>query len=260
VLRVRGLSKTYGRMTVLDDVGFEVGAGEAVGLIGASGAGKTTVARCVLGQETPTRGEISWDGTPVRRSLWRTRTERVWRRHVQTVFQDPRSSLNPRWTVARSLMEPMRNFQPGRNERWRRESAKALLEQVGLDSSHLRRYPHELSTGQCQRVCIARALAPEPRLLVLDEPLSALDLPIQAQIIGLLKGIAGQRELSYLFISHDIVAVAELCRRVLVLERGRIVEEAGVRDLLTRPAHPHTRALVADTPVLRAATAAGLDG
>ncbi|GII84896.1 hypothetical protein Ssi03_28860 [Sphaerisporangium siamense] len=250
MLTVGGLGKTYGRVAVLHDVGLEVGPGEAVGLIGVSGAGKTTLARCVVGQESPTRGEVRWDGALVRRSLWRSRGERAWRRHIQMVFQDPRAALDPRWTVARSLMEPMRNLRPdlARGD----EALADLLGQVGLDAGHLRRYPHELSTGQCQRVCVARALAPEPRLLVLDEPLSALDLPVQAQIVGLLKGLARRRGLSYLFISHDIAAVGELCRRVLVLEAGRVVEEGRARDVLTRPAHPYTRALVTDTPVLRA--------
>nr|WP_205861479.1 ABC transporter ATP-binding protein [Planosporangium flavigriseum] len=233
-MRVDGLGKRYGRTPVLSDVAFTVGDGEAVGLVGSSGAGKTTIARCVVGQERPRAGSITYDGVPVGRS----------RRHVQMVFQDPRSSLNPRWTVRRSLREPARNFglpAPGAD----------LVTQVGLDPALLDRYPHELSTGQCQRICIARALVTGPRLLVLDEPLSALDLPLQAQILDLLDELRRERGLSYLFVSHDIMVVAALCDRVVVLQNGRVVEEAAATDLLTRPQHPHTRELVADTPRLR---------
>ncbi|MFC0534240.1 ABC transporter ATP-binding protein [Phytohabitans kaempferiae] len=225
----------YGKTPVLTGVTFDIGAGEAVGLVGTSGAGKSTIARCLAGQEHPTRGTIAFDGTPIRRTP---------RHAVQIVFQDPRTSLNPRWTVRRCLREPAHNFrlpEPGGD----------LLTQVGLDPALLDRYPHELSTGQCQRVCIARALVPDPRLLVLDEPLSALDLPAQAQILDLLRAIRHDRGLAYLFISHDITVVTALCDRVLVLDGGRVIEHAQAADLLTRPQHPHTRQLIADTPRLR---------
>ncbi|MEV8516831.1 ABC transporter ATP-binding protein [Dactylosporangium sp. NPDC051484] len=244
MLRVDGLSKVYGRRTALDDVTFGIAPGETVGLVGASGAGKSTIGRCVLGQERPTSGGVSWNDLPIRRSLWRTGRERRWRRDVQLVPQDPRAALDPRWTVGRSVAEPARNF-PGSR------SVLETFELVGLDPALRHRYPHELSTGQCQRACIARALTPRPKLLVLDEPLSALDLPVQAQIRDLLAELHRADGLSYLFISHDLVAVAALCARVIVLERGRIVEEAATADLLTAPTHPHSKALVADTPVLR---------
>jgi ABC-type glutathione transport system ATPase component len=246
MLAVEGIHKSFGRKPVLHGVSFVVGPGETVGLVGESGSGKTTIARCVLGLERVSRGRVLWDGAPLTPTLAR----RPWRKDIQIVFQDPRSSLNPRWTIRHSLLEPVENWFPRMAGRERRGHVEALIEQVGLGTRYLDRYPHELSTGQCQRACIARALASEPRLLILDEPLSALDVTIQAQILRLLREIQARRGLSYLFISHDVVVLAELCRRILVLERGQIVEEAASTDLLVRPKHPYTRALVADTPRL----------
>nr|BFE56276.1 hypothetical protein GCM10020063_008020 [Dactylosporangium thailandense] len=244
MLRVDGLSKVYGRRQVLAGVTFTVAAGETVALVGASGAGKTTVGQCVVGQVRPTTGTLRWNDLPIRRSLWHTGRERRWRRDIQLVQQDPRAALNPRWTAGRSVGEPARNFPGGR-------TAAELFERVGLDPALRHRYPHELSTGQCQRVCIARALVPRPKLLVLDEPLSALDLPVQAQIRDLLAELHRTEGLGYLFISHDLVAVAALCTRVIVLHHGRIAEEAATADLLANPVHPHSRDLVADTPTLK---------
>ena len=246
MLAIEALRKSFGKKAVLHDVAFQVAPGETVGLVGSSGSGKSTIARCILGLEAPSGGRVLWDGQPIRTTVAR----RPWRKDVQIVFQDPRSSLSPRWTIRRSLLEPLQNWFPQLDGGPRARRIEALLEQVGLERRYLDRYPHELSTGQCQRACIARALAPEPRLLVLDEPLSALDVTIQAQILRLLRQIQAERQLSYLFISHDVVVVSELCTRVLVLERGRIVEEAASADLLTRPRHPYTRSLVADTPVV----------
>jgi ABC-type dipeptide/oligopeptide/nickel transport system ATPase subunit len=244
MLAVEGLHKAFGKKAVLHGVTFGVGPAETVGLVGSSGSGKSTIARCILGLESASKGQIAWHGQQISSSVAR----RLWRKDVQIVFQDPRASLNPRWTIRRSLLEPIANWFPDVESGGRTGLIQALIDQVGLHGQYLDRYPHELSTGQCQRACIARALAPEPRLLVLDEPLSALDVTIQAQILRLLREIQLHRGLSYLFISHDIIVVSELCARVLVLESGRIVEEASSVDLLTRPQHPYTRSLVADTP------------
>ncbi|TQF73443.1 ABC transporter ATP-binding protein [Rhodococcus spelaei] len=245
MLSVEGLEKNYRGKAVLAGIDLTVGAGKIIGLVGTSGAGKSTVARCISGLERPSGGVIRWDGG----RLGGSRSRRQ-RREIQTVFQDPRASLNPRWTVRRSLREPLDTWFTDRPRSDRDAAAASLLEQVGLGGDYLERFPHELSTGQCQRICIARALAPEPRLLLLDEPLSALDLPAQAQMLDLLRELKSVRDLSYLFISHDIVVVSLLCDEVAVLEHGRIVEHVAAGTLLTASAHPHTRALIADTPIL----------
>ncbi|MCX6021360.1 MAG: ABC transporter ATP-binding protein [Chloroflexi bacterium] len=246
MLVVEGLRKAFGKKAVLKGVDFAIAPGEVTGLLGESGSGKSTVARCVLGLEQPSGGRITWSGQPITASVRR----HAWRKDIQIVFQDPRASLDPRWTIRRSLHEPLANWFPRQTAAERREAVEGLMEQVRLGVQYLDRYPHELSTGQCQRACIARALAPQPKLLVLDEPLSALDVTIQAQILRLLRHIRQSQGLSYLFISHDIAVVAELCERILVLDKGEIVEEASNTDLLERPQHPYTRALIADAPSL----------
>jgi ABC-type glutathione transport system ATPase component len=162
------------------------------------------------------------------------------------VFQDPRASLNPRWSVRRILAEPLRNWFPRLRGGALAARLAGLLGQVALTPDLLDRNPHELSTGQCQRVCLARALAPQPELLVLDEPLSALDVVVQARLLDLLRALRQRERLSYLFISHDIAVVAELCDRVAVLERGVIVEQGPVAGVLDAPSHPHTQALLRD--------------
>src|SRR5262249_9126015 len=159
-----------------------------------SGSGKSTIARCILGLEQPSGGRIVWDSQPITISIAR----QDWRKDIQIVFQDPRASLDPRWTIRRSLTEPLANWFPRQTSAARQEAVEQLMEQVGLGAQYLERYPHELSTGQCQLACIARALAPQPRLLVLDEPLSALDVTIQAQILRLLRHIRMAQGLSYL--------------------------------------------------------------
>ena len=189
MLAVEGLHKTFGKKAVLHGVTFGVDPAEPVGLVGSSGSGKSTIARCILGLETASKGQVAWHGTAITTSVSRS----AWRKDVQIVFQDPRSSLNPRWTIRRSLLEPIANWFPDVEPGGRTRRIEALLDQVGLGVQYLDRYPHELSTGQCQRACIARALATEPRLLVLDEPLSALDVTIQAQILRVLREIQTSR-------------------------------------------------------------------
>lgn len=243
MLTVVNVCKTIQRKTILRHVSLQVRPGEVIGLIGKSGSGKSTLARCMVGLEHPDAGEIQWHGRPLRERGVRREAQRS----IQMVFQDPRNSLNPVWTIKRSLLEAMRASSA---RRYGEQRCASLIHSVGLTPEHLERYPHELSTGQCQRVCLARALAPDPAMLVLDEPLSALDVSIQAQILDLLKELQLARNLGYLFISHDIAVVANLCQRVLVMENGSIVEEAHIRSLLTNPTHPYTRSLLRDTPTL----------
>lgn len=244
MLAVERLHKRFGMRTVLHDISFTVAGGEVVGLVGESGSGKTTIARCVLGLEPATSGAIRWNHHPIVAGL------RIgpWRRDVQMVAQDPRASLDPRWTIVRSIAEPLRNWSPGLTEAQRRSALETLAVLVRLDPTLFSRYPHELSTGECQRACIARALAAEPRLVVFDEPFSALDMTIQADLLSLLRAIRSERGLGCLFISHDVVVVGEICDRVLVLDRGRIVEEMSSGQALLNPKHPYTRELVADIP------------
>lgn len=242
MLTVDRLSKRFKHHQVLTDVSFSVGAGEVVGLVGISGSGKSTVARCILGLERPDAGTIGWNGQP--RSGRSAR--RTTRQQIQAVFQDPRSSLNPRWTIRQVLSEPLDNFYPAQTPAAREARLVELLETVTLAGDLLGRYPHELSTGQCQRVCIARALAPDPRLLVLDEPLSALDVSVQARLLELLSGLHQRTGISYLLITHDFAVISDICKRIIVLDEGRMIEAGTVEAVLERPSHPYTISLLAD--------------
>lgn len=240
MLSLQGVTKIFNGRQAISDVSFEVGAADIVGLVGVSGSGKSTIARSVLGLERPDRGTIRWEGRPLADRAVR----RLARREIQTVFQDPRSSINPRWTVRRILSEPLDNWygRVGREDRAAR--LEALLRQVSLSPDLLARYPHELSTGQCQRICVARAFAPEPKLLVLDEPLSALDVSVQAQILKTLHDLHHATRLSYLVITHDFAVVRDICHRVVVLDAGRVVETGTVDDVLDRSTNDHTRSLL----------------
>jgi ABC-type dipeptide/oligopeptide/nickel transport system ATPase subunit len=239
MLQVTDLKMAYRGKQVLQAVDFSIASGEIVGLIGMSGSGKSTIAKCIMGLEKPSGGDILWNN----QSLLKWSPRNSWRQDIQIVFQDPRASLNPRWTVRRSIAEPLRNYGYAA-DKWMVQ----LLLDVGLDERYLSRYPDELSTGQCQRVCIARALALKPKLIVLDEPLSALDVSIQAQMLVLLKQLHLSQRVGYLFISHDIAVVSELCERVLVIEKGIIVEDNTAVGLINEPKHAYTRKLLADTP------------
>ncbi len=258
LLSVRSLCKHYvvGRQGVffgppklvraVDDVTFSLRAGENVGLVGESGCGKSTLGRALLRLIEPTAGEIHIDGIDVRGL--RSRELRRLRRHVQMVFQDPFGSLNPRLTVHELLAEPLRVHAlvepPARGQK-EVEAVERLLENVGLPAESRRRYPHEFSGGQRQRIGIARALAVRPKLIVADEPVSALDVSIQAQIVNLLRDIQERENLTYLFISHDLKVVEHLCDRVAVMYLGRIVELAETDALYGAPRHPYTAALLA---------------
>jgi ABC-type oligopeptide transport system ATPase subunit len=231
----------------VDDVSFAVAPGETFGLVGESGSGKTTTGRCVLRLIEPTDGEITFNGIDVR-GLDAEALARA-RRNFQIVFQDPFSSLNPRMRVGPIVEEPLVIHRLG-NARERTEKVRALFELVGLDPAAVTKYPHEFSGGQRQRIGLARALALEPSLVVADEPVSALDVSVQAQVVNLLLDLQERLGLTYLFIAHDLRLVRQVCRRVAVMYRGRIVELATAQQLFDEPAHPYTRALLSAIPRL----------
>jgi oligopeptide transport system ATP-binding protein len=256
LLEIEGLRKVYRLRTGLrsraelvaaDDVSLKIERGETLALVGESGSGKTTVGRCALRLEEPTRGRVRIEGEPV--TGLRARDLRGRRGEMQMVFQDPLDSLNPRHTVGELVAEPLLLHGLVTDRRALRGELESLFGIVGLGPQHLDRYPHQLSGGQQQRVGIARALAPRPKLIVLDEPTSALDVSVQAQIMNLLRDIQAERDLAFLFISHDLAVVSLLADRVAVMYLGQIVEIASKDVVLNRPAHPYTRALIAAIPV-----------
>ena len=224
----------------VDGVSFAVGQGEAFGLVGESGCGKSTVARTALRLIEPDQGAIRFRGTDVRAA--RGRALKALRRKMQMVFQDPYSSLNPRRGIAATLTEPMAVHGLARGAEARARAGR-LLEEVGLPPAALDRYPHEFSGGQRQRLGIARALSVEPELLVADEPVSALDVSVQAQVLLLLRDLQQRRGLSFLFVSHDLAVVRWFCARLAVMYLGRIVEQGPVADIFREPLHPYTRVL-----------------
>ena len=229
------------------DVSFTIGRGESLGLVGESGCGKSTLGRAVLRLIDSDRGRVIIDGT----DLMQLSAEplRVFRRHAQMIFQDPYASLNPRMRVGDIVEEPLVVHDLGGDAKARREKVMELFRRVGLPAESALRLPHEFSGGQRQRIGIARALASDPKLLVADEPLSALDVSIQAQIVNLLVAEKDARGLSMLFISHDLKMVRHLCDRVLIMYLGRIVETGRPRALFSAPHHPYTRALLQAVPV-----------
>jgi peptide/nickel transport system ATP-binding protein len=233
-------------VVAIDGVSLDVGEGESVGLVGESGSGKTTLARCMVGLETPTSGTILVDGLHAENfSRLSDGDRRRLRRTVQIIFQDPYSSLNPVMTVGATLKEALSvGGSNGRPE----PSLGTLLERVGLPASYAQRKPVALSGGERQRVAIARALAVNPRLIVCDEPASALDVSVQAQILNLLKSLREELEVSYLFITHDLAVVRQVVERVYVLYRGRVVEEGPVDEVLDAPKHEYTVKLVDSVP------------
>ncbi len=238
--------RQIGVVPAVEDVSFTVHRGETLGLVGESGCGKTTTARLVLRALRPTGGEILFDldGTPVRVDQLEGRALRALRRHIQLIFQDPVSSLNPRMPVGDIIAEPLRLHQTGTPAEIT-ERVKTLMTMVGLDVQYLRRYPHSFSGGQRQRIGIARALALNPELVVCDEPVSALDVSIQAQVLNLLKDLQATLGLTYVFISHNLAVIDYVADRVAVMYAGRIVETASKRELFENPKHPYTEALLA---------------
>ncbi|WP_035716496.1 ABC transporter ATP-binding protein [Azorhizobium doebereinerae] len=256
LLSVRNLVKLYGgrggpfskaaaAIRAVDDVSFDIASGEVVGLVGESGSGKSTVGRTVLRLNEPTSGAISFDGEELTRAT--PARMRALRRDMQIIFQDPFSSLNPRARVEEIIGEAVDLRGPlPRGER--RASVVRMLEHVSLSADHLRRFPHEFSGGQRQRLSIGRALAARPRLIVADEPVAALDVSIQAQIMNLIAALQRETQVAMLFISHDLGLVEFIADRVMVMYLGRVVETAPTREIYRRPRHPYTRALLAATP------------
>ena len=230
----------------VDDVSFSVRPGETFGLVGESGCGKTTLGQTIIRLYDPTDGQIIFDGTDI--STFGARQMRPIRRDIQMIFQDPSASLDPRMTVGSVIAEPLNVFGIG-SKSDRRERVQELLKVVGLNSYFSNRYPHEFSGGQRQRIGIARALALNPKLVICDEPVSALDVSIQAQVLNLLKSLQDQFSLTYLFIAHNLAVVAHISDRVGVMYLGKLVEIGDAREITERPRHPYTKALISAVPV-----------
>ncbi|MBY0298811.1 MAG: ATP-binding cassette domain-containing protein [Methylobacterium sp.] len=255
-VEVRDLVKTYPArralfararppVAALKGVSLRVEAGTTLGIVGESGCGKSTLARCLVGLVRPTSGTIRIEGRPL--ADLAAAGPRVLGRSVQYVFQDPISSLNPRKTIRQALAAPLR-FLAGLAPAAREARSRELMQAVGMEAEHLDRFPHEFSGGQAQRIAIARALAAGARVIVLDEPVSALDLTVQAQVLDLLADLKARHGLTYLFISHDLAVVEAVADRVAVMSGGAIVEEGVPAEVFAAPTHPYTRRLVAAVP------------
>jgi oligopeptide transport system ATP-binding protein len=241
------LQRVTGQVRAVDGISFTIQPGETVGLVGESGCGKTTAGRTLLGLYRPTSGSASVAGLDVQHA--RGDQLMLFRRKAQMIFQDPYASLNPRWTVNSIIGEPLRVHKLLKTTSERTDRVKQLLELVGLNARHVNRFPHEFSGGQRQRIGIARALASDPLFIVCDEPISALDVSIQAQVVNLLEDLQDQLGLTYLFIAHDLSMVRHICDRVAVMYLGLIVETAGKDELYENPLHPYTQALLSAVPI-----------
>lgn len=241
------LRRTVGYVKAVDDISFYIRNGETLGLVGESGCGKSTTGQTILRLLEATDGEIWFEGKDV---LSLTKKElRSLRKEMQIIFQDPYASLNPRMTVVDIVGEPLviHNLVKNKKEKW--ERVRKILNKVGLSAEYMKRYPHEFSGGQRQRVGVARALAIDPKLIIADEPVSALDVSIQAQVINLLQDIQGNMGLTFLFIAHDLSVVKHICDRIAVMYLGKIVELSTKNELFENPIHPYTRSLLSAVPV-----------
>ena len=256
IIRVEGLEKHFqirtgglGRKMLIhavNGVSLEIAKGETLGIVGESGCGKSTLGRTILKVLEPDAGRIWCDGTDI--TCFSRRQMRPWRRRMQMIFQDPYASLNPRFTVGELIAEPMEIYRT-HGEAEQRERVQELLQIVGLKPDHIRRYPHEFSGGQRQRIGIARALALEPEFIVCDEPISALDVSIQAQIVSLLERVQDEKGLSYLFIAHDLTMVRHISHRIGVMYMGQLVEIGPADEVCEHPIHPYTRLLMSAVPI-----------
>ena len=257
LLRVRALKRSYSRtrtslwhkpepLQALRGVSFELAAGQSLGVVGESGSGKSTLARLVMALDTPTQGSVELLG----RNLHQLPEKelRAARRDFQMVFQDPYGSLDPRMTVERIVSEPLVTLAEKLSQAEQRQQVMSVLDQVGLRAPDADKYPHEFSGGQRQRIAIARALITRPKLIVADEPVSALDVSVQAQVLNLMQDLQRELGLSYLFISHDLAVVQHVCDQVIVLYQGEIVERGTPQKLFSTPEHPYTQALVKAAP------------
>ncbi len=264
VFSAEGMFRAIGKdKHAVADVSFDLHAGETLAIVGESGSGKSTTARLVMRLLEPSAGRVFWDGEEV--TALSAHALRPMRRHIQMVFQDPFASLNPRMRIWQSVAEGLRVHQPDLSRQERRDRVAEALDICGLDESGMDRYPHQFSGGQRQRIGIARALIIEPKVLVLDEPVSALDVSVQAQILNLLKDIQDKRGLAYLFISHDLSVVRHMAGRISVMFGGRVVEQGKAADVFAAPMHPYTEALLQARPIAhpaertQAATSKGAD-
>lgn len=257
LLKVEGLKKyfpiqrgvfkqTVGQVRAVDGISFEVKRGETLGVVGESGCGKSTMGRSILRLIEPTAGKVEFEGKDV--ISMSKQTMREMRREMQIVFQDPYASLNPRYSIAQTLMEPM-TIHNLHTPDTRMERVRTLLNRVGLDPDYAKRYPHEFSGGQRQRIGIARALTLNPKLVVLDEPVAALDVSVQSQVLNLLEDLQEEFNLTYVFIAHDLSVVRHISDRVMVLYLGRMAELADSEELFVNPLHPYTKALLSAVPV-----------
>jgi oligopeptide transport system ATP-binding protein len=240
------LQRTVDRVHAVDGVSFSIAAGETLGMVGESGCGKSTTGRCILRLIEPSSGEVRFNGQDV--TAMNPQALREVRRDMQIIFQDPFASLNPRMTVEAIIGEALTIHKLTKSPADYQARVVDLLETVGLNADHMRRFPHEFSGGQRQRIGIARALAVEPRFIVCDEPVSALDVSVQAQIVNLLQDLQEQLGLSYLFIAHDLAVVEHISDHVLVMHHGKIVESAPAAEIYENPKHDYTRKLLAAVP------------